>query len=113
MKIQFEDLSYPRPANGSYTFYHAGTLIKENGDEFPFTIVEERDGNTGYVSHEITWVENAPDVNGDLTDKLIETLEDCYYDMEQEEVADFKRQRNIEDDRAYHGIGSKTITKFI
>lgn len=113
MEIKFEDLTFPRPKNGNFTLYHEGNLIKDNGDEFPFTIVEMRDGNTGYVSHEITWVENAPDVNGDLTDKLIEVLEDCYYDMEQEEVSEFKRLQQLEDDRAYHGIGSKTITKFI
>lgn len=113
MKIEFEDLTYPRPKIGYYTLYHYGNLIDDEGNEFPLTVVEMYDGNTDYANHEITWVEDTPKNHEELTDKIISALEDCYEDMEQEEVAEFKRQQQIEDDIAYHGRNFNTRTKEI
>ena len=105
MKVEFEDLAYPRPEFGNYTLYHYGNLIDDEGNEFSFTLTEMYDGSTDYAVHELTWVEDTPkNDNIDLKLKIESALEDCYEDMEQEAVIAFKEEQRKEDEKAYHGL---------
>jgi hypothetical protein len=102
-KIYWEDIT-DRPEKGNYQLYHYGEL--EFLDEsFPFTLVEMHDENIGYTSYEVTWVEGSPDNFVSELEKEIEnSLEDEFYKKEQEEIAEHKRLKDIDDEKSWNGI---------
>jgi len=96
IKIEFDEISYPRPSQGNYTLYHYGTLFI--GDkEYVFTLAEMYDGNADYADFETTWVDETPEDSTNLELKIEDAYEDEYSKLEQEETDNdkaFKRSQN-------------------
>lgn len=101
-----------RPKNGNYSLFHYGDL-EYLGETYPFTVAEMHDENIGYTSYEFTWVEGCPDGSDffepsedvlKLQKAIIDSLEDERWKIEQKEIEEHKRQKDIDDERAWNGI---------
>jgi hypothetical protein len=102
-EITWEEIT-DRPSKGNYELYHYGEL--EFLDEaFPFTLVEMHNENIGHTSYEVTWVEGTPDnFVSELEDAIQDSYEDELYKKEQEEIAEYKRLKDIDDEKSWNGI---------
>lgn len=95
-KITWEEIT-DRPSKGYYQLYHYGELEFLN-KAFPFTLTEMHDGNVDHTSYEIVWVDDTPeDFVSELEDAIEESYEDELCKKEQEEIAEHKRLKDIDD----------------
>ena len=102
-EITWEEIT-DRPKSGTYDLFHYGEM--EFLDEtYPFTLAEMHNDNNGYTSYEVTWVEGTPDsFVSELEDAIVESYEDELWKKEQEEIAEYKRLKDIDDERSWNGI---------
>lgn len=102
-EIYWEDIT-PTPSSGSYQLFHFGEL--EFLDEvYPFTLIEMYDENIGYTSFELTWVEGEPKgFEKEFQEIIIDSYEDELWKKEQEEISEYKRLKDIDDEKSWNGI---------
>lgn len=102
-EIYWEDIT-PRPSRGTYELYHYGE-IEFLDEQYPFTLVEMYDDNIGNTEYELTWVEGTPDsFITELEKAICDSYEDEAYELEQKEIAENKRLKDIDDENSWNGI---------
>lgn len=102
-EINWEDIT-PRPSKGNYDLYHYGSLTFLD-EEYPFTLAEMYNDNIGNTEFDITWVEGTPnDFVSELEDAIKDSYEDELWKQEQEEIAENKRLKDIDDEKSWNGI---------
>ena len=102
-EISWDEIT-PCPKSGTYELYHYGEM--EFLDEvYPFTLVEMYNDNIGHTSFEVTWVEETPDsFVSELEDAIVDSYNDELWKKEQEEIAEHKRLKDIDDEKSWNGI---------
>jgi len=61
--------------------------------------------NIGHTSFEVTWVEDTPDsFVSELEDAIVDSYNEETYRIEQEEIAEHKRLKDIDDENSWNGI---------
>lgn len=102
-KITWEEIT-DRPESGNYDLFHYGEL--EFMDKtYPFTLVEMHHENNDWTGYEVTWVEDTPDsFVSELEDAINASYEDEIWKKEQEEIEEYKRLKDIDDEKSWNGI---------
>lgn len=102
-EIYWEDIT-PRPSRGTYELFHYGQM-EFLDEQYPFTLVEMYNDNIGNTEFEVTWVEGTPDsFVSELEDAIRDSYEEESYKLEQEEISELKRLKDIDDENSWNGI---------
>ena len=102
-KITWEEIT-DSPSRGNYELYHYGELVFMD-ETYPFTLTEMHNENIGHTSYEVTWVEDTPEsFVSELEDAVVESYEDELCKKEQDEIEEYKRLKDIDDENAWNGI---------
>ena len=102
-EISWDEIT-PCPKSGTYDLYHYGEI--EFLDEiYPITLIESYNDNNGHTGFEVVWAEGVPDnYVSELEDAIVESYNEETYRIEQEEIAEHKRLKDIDDEKSWNGI---------